>query len=336
MKIEIAEQMLASWLKHVRECQMVTLNWKASPHWPIAEERWQRIEKLVPEIESYLNEKFGNNESLFKQNASLQQVFRQSEVDVVGACLQQDGNSRYIAVETAFHSNGLGYGDNTARVTKKLLRAALSIYLYFNSESAELIFATPFARVSVANDIQEALLHLSELCEADGFHFSFKFIANENFANEIELPLMEKVIEVEDTSDLYARFVQLNQLCEQRRSALNIPAPAPRVRRQVHHAPAEDVHNVETIGMLVQRTLPGALQQCSADEIQQLFDADYCRQVFNLRFPLLATNRYVNGYSRYYATALNINGAHCYLCSQWYTKQQGRVKQWLREHGIEP
>lgn len=35
MKIEIGESLLLSWLKHIKKCQLVQTNWKASRRWEL-------------------------------------------------------------------------------------------------------------------------------------------------------------------------------------------------------------------------------------------------------------------------------------------------------------
>lgn len=39
MKIEIGESLLLSWLKHIKECQLVQTNWKASYKWELKKQR---------------------------------------------------------------------------------------------------------------------------------------------------------------------------------------------------------------------------------------------------------------------------------------------------------
>lgn len=39
MKIEIGESLILSWLKHVKECQVVQTNWKASYKWELKNTR---------------------------------------------------------------------------------------------------------------------------------------------------------------------------------------------------------------------------------------------------------------------------------------------------------
>lgn len=38
MKIEMGESLFYSWLRHVKECQIVQTNWKASPQWQLQHE----------------------------------------------------------------------------------------------------------------------------------------------------------------------------------------------------------------------------------------------------------------------------------------------------------
>ena len=38
MKIEMGESLFYSWLRHVKECQLVQTNWKVSPKWTLRHE----------------------------------------------------------------------------------------------------------------------------------------------------------------------------------------------------------------------------------------------------------------------------------------------------------
>ena len=40
MKIEMGESLFYSWLRHVKECQVVQTNWKPSPSWSLYDEEW--------------------------------------------------------------------------------------------------------------------------------------------------------------------------------------------------------------------------------------------------------------------------------------------------------
>jgi hypothetical protein len=65
MKIEIGESLFYSWLRHVKLCQIVQTNWKASPEWELQhEEGLERIMFAVDEC-------FKPNIRVFKQTKSL-------------------------------------------------------------------------------------------------------------------------------------------------------------------------------------------------------------------------------------------------------------------------
>ena len=91
------------------------------------------------------------------------------------------------------------------------------------------------------------------------------------------------------------------------------------------------------IGQLANSVVRSMLEGgcCGEDEIQQLLDAGYSKQVFNLNYPFLTTGsiRDANGRNRYYATALRINGKMYYLCSQWVEdNHRSRLDQWIKAH----
>lgn len=65
MKIEIAESLMLSWLRHAKNCQMVQLNWKPSfSSWGLHNEN--TLEALMKSADAYFSEKYELN--LFKKN----------------------------------------------------------------------------------------------------------------------------------------------------------------------------------------------------------------------------------------------------------------------------
>lgn len=143
MKIEIAESMIYSWLRKVKNCRLVQTNWKPAPEWtPLNSER---LECLKAASESYFSEvltkmddsfisdadstEFEASDTLtdtsaessliFKKTANLSQLIAQTECDVLGLCLE-DGNYKAFAVEVAFHENGLNYSGGRKVTAKKM------------------------------------------------------------------------------------------------------------------------------------------------------------------------------------------------------------------------
>ncbi len=75
----------------------------------------------------------------------------------------------------------------------------------------------------------------------------------------------------------------------------------------------------------------------SMQELSDLQDARYCKQKFDLNYPLLSKNRFDSrGYPRYYKESILINGEPFYLCNQWFetpaNNDRPYLLRWLREH----
>ena len=127
MKIEMGESLFYSWLRHVKECQIVQTNWKISSQWNLKHES---------ELQNILDRESRHFEILrgykiFKQNASLSQILQQGECDVLGISVQ-DGSYCYYAIDVAFHEAGLNYGSKEETVMKviaKSIRTALCLYV---------------------------------------------------------------------------------------------------------------------------------------------------------------------------------------------------------------
>ena len=73
MKIEMAESLILSWLKHAKECKVVQLNWKPSDSWNLYNE--QEADNLLTIIEQHF--------PVFK-NSKPDQLIKQAEIDVLG------------------------------------------------------------------------------------------------------------------------------------------------------------------------------------------------------------------------------------------------------------
>jgi hypothetical protein len=142
MKVEIAESLIFSWLRHVQGCVVTQMNWKPSPSWPISEEGAVRQE--FERIRTLAGETIGV--PIFKK-CEFGQFVRQAEIDVLGLSLAHDpAAAQAIAVDCAFHEGGLNYGsadETVGRVLKKLVRAALALEGYLNVREAMIVFATP-------------------------------------------------------------------------------------------------------------------------------------------------------------------------------------------------
>ncbi len=104
MKVEMGESLMYSWLCHVKGCQIVQTNWKASAAWP------RQNDRELDTIFAAAKERFSASsaDDLFKRR-TLDQLIKQAEVDVLGILFAGSQNTLY-AVDIAFHEGGLTYG----------------------------------------------------------------------------------------------------------------------------------------------------------------------------------------------------------------------------------
>ena len=223
MKIEIGESLLRSWVRHIRLCQMAELNWKPSPKWTIDGDYGEFFQTA----RSYFLTRFQLEP--FSENVSIDQFFRQAEIDILGIRFESSHAVEIIGVDVAFHSGGLLYGSQTAtveRVVKKLFRTALVVDAYIPNVSAELVFAAPKINPGVLEAAKVALNGLNAFFSEQGRgHFKFRLVSNEDFNELVLQPVRNLQSEVADTSELFLRASQLIDMFPRLPNA--IPAPLP-------------------------------------------------------------------------------------------------------------
>ncbi len=203
MKIEIGESLLQSYLKYEKGCLVTQTNWKTSSLWQIADEDYQNIKSVFEKIHNHKD--FSD---VFK-NSSLEQALKQAELDVVGI-----NNDKLYMVEVAFHENGLQYGDKSEtkdRVCKKLLRAYLIGLAFFPNFTYEIIFASPKVNPATDQIIKEYFTVL-EKDFGDEENVNFRYLANEDYKNEILIPTLTSSLSDSDTSELFIRSAKMLEL----------------------------------------------------------------------------------------------------------------------------
>ena len=139
MKIEMGESLFYSWLRHVKQCHIVQMNWKVSPLWELKHN--DELASLMNLSDEFFSQKYGYR--IFKKNVSLSQIIRQGECDVIGINIENRVTT-YYAVDVAFHESGLNYGsrqETVMKIAEKIIRTAMCLYGYFDARCAEIVFA---------------------------------------------------------------------------------------------------------------------------------------------------------------------------------------------------
>ena len=96
MKVEVGESIVYSWLRHIKRCEVVQLNWKTSPKWD-ARHDVGFLQRAMDKA----NEEFNG---LFKKTKTVEQLLKQAEIDAMGVNIREH---EIHAVDVAFHENGL-------------------------------------------------------------------------------------------------------------------------------------------------------------------------------------------------------------------------------------
>ena len=332
MKIEMGESLFYSWLRHVKECQVVQTNWKASPSWTLRDE--EKLKRFMEITDSHYQSK--HSYGIYKNN-SLSQLLMQAEVDAIGICLN-DTEIEIHAIDVAFHEAGLNYGDRqetVMRVVKKFIRTALCMIGYFGATKGEIIFASPKIHNAIVNDLEPCVDDLNTLFSDNGYEFTARIIANDDFNDLVLKPILIASDGVSDTSELFMRGYQLVKMFG------NEKMTPKRISRTI----SEKVTSTDTlselkIGKIAQTFLREALEngKASDDEVAMMLTKDYSKQVFGIDFPLLVPASENCDSVRYYAKPFTIKNMQYRLCSQWFevvaNNDRPFLMAWLEEHGV--
>lgn len=333
----MGESLVLSWLRHVQKCMLVQLNWKPSPVWELAGEH--ELAQDFNAIRSFVDQEMGVR--IFK-NVSFQQFIRQAEIDALGFRFDRDAAAPVgFAVDSAFHENGLQYGDfeeTVARVLKKLVRSAFVCRAYFRTQQLHLVFATPKMHAVTRKAIEQHLATLVSSLLArwalSPGDIRLRVVANEDFAKEILQPVLRCAGTVADTSELFLRAQQLLVLCGTIPSEREIqPRPSNPERRE----------SGEKIGVHVRLTMDKLAKsgRLTPEVITNLLNTQYCKMTFNIGYALLkkvdpqtCLNRQRTddrGYARFWKAPIAVGGEQFLMCSQWFPWQRGPFDTWVRQ-----
>lgn len=339
MKIEMGESLFYSWLRHVKECQVVQTNWKVSPQWTLQHE--DELEALMVAADTLFSEKYGYK--IFKKNSSLSQLIQQGECDAVGIAVHEDEN-RFYAVDVAFHESGLNYGtreETVMKVIAKSLRTAMCLYGFMGSKDAEILFASPKINPAIINDLNPCIEDTNRLLAERGFDFTVRVIANDEFNESVLQPILLMSDGVADTSELFLRGYQMFTMFS------DAPASAKRPRTRTAReatVPAETplvdegAYKELKIGQLARTVLRRMLEYglASEEEVGFMQKPEYSKQFFDLQYPVLLRTDERDTEQHYYKDPVSIRGKHYRICCEWFetaaNNDRPYLLKWIENH----
>ena len=331
MKIEMGESLFYSWLRHVKECQIVQTNWTTSSQWQLNNK--DRLEKIMTQTDKFFFDRYGY--SIYKKTSSLSQLLQQAECDAIGIEIH-NGTNKIYAVDVAFHEAGVNYGGREATIKKiiaKSLRTAMCIYGYLGVQEAEIIFASPKINKSILDGVSPCLVDMQKIMDGLGFHFTFRILANDDFRDKVLAPILKASNGVADTNELFIRGYQMMQMFDKKASSVAEKAAAPTTSHMQTTAEAEETYAEMKIGKVAQLVMRPILEsgRLSDSEVMQLQKKAYCKEILNLNFPLLVKTNADYDKARYYSEPVHVNGADYFMCSP-DNNDRPYLMRWIREH----
>lgn len=326
MKIEMGESLFYSWLRHVKECQIVQTNWTTSQKWCLLHE--EELQKIMIETEAFFLQKY--QYKIYKQTSSLSQLLQQAECDAIGV-EYRDGKNKVYAVDVAFHGSGVNYGDKNStimKITAKCLRTAMCIYGYLDTKDAEIIFASPKINHSILEGLTPCINDAQRLLDQCGFDFKVRVIANSDFKTMVLDPILIVSDGVADTNELFIRSYKMIQMFEGKEKKEPIPA--------LHQT--EDTYGELKVGKIAQIIVRDILEsgKVSEDEVKALQEKEYSKKILNQSRPVLVKVDGEYDRTRYYKEPVKLFGVDYLICSQW---AEGEAKndrpyllKWISEH----
>lgn len=205
----MAESLLHSWLCYVKNCSLTQTNWKIALD-DSALNEFCNEKRLIDLYNQYGEE--------FYSSLSLKQFIKQSEIDVVGYNFK---DKHLYLVDTAFHENGLGYKNNTAKVVFKCFRSLLiGMFLFKDIKNISVLFCTPKMRIDKKRKYDELSKEISSMeeiakkfkTELEIDEINIQLIWNKEFQDEILKKTLDKSKNVSDVSALFIRALKLNNM----------------------------------------------------------------------------------------------------------------------------
>lgn len=323
MKIEIGENLIQSYLKHVEGCRLVQTNWKPSTNWTVTEFDNKEAKNLF--------DKFSQHDSFREilNKSSFTQFIKQAEIDVLGI---NNAESTLYGVDIAFHTSGVQYGDSKEtinRIAKKLLRAVFVMQSYFNEyDKFTSLFVAPKSHKATYEGINQLIPIMNEIIGSEMIEIDF--ITNDEFFDTIVAPTINSSKIDHDTSELFLRSVKLLAL-DKRQTTTRVNQSI-KISNTSKSTTQKRTVNGMKIGQYVQHTMKELHENnlLPQEEIKRLQSANYSKDIFGQNIPVLRKQslgtKDNKGYNRYYTNHFYFG--KYFLSSQWTEKHFDAFLNW--------
>lgn len=325
----MGESLFYSWLRHIKECQIVQTNWTFPPsqlkHFYLED----KIEKLALSAEDLFHNKLGYD--IFGKN-TYRQLLKQAEIDVLGVSFDantDDSDISVYAIDVAFHTNGLNYKNphcTVEKLTEKYIRSAMCIMGCFGLCKGEIIFASPRVRNSLLLELENIVQEINKLFKSLGLSFVAKLIVNQKFEKSILNEVLLQTNEIADTNELFMRSCQMLDLFNSLKRETATQNAETTISWKIN-----DESELK-VGKYIRTTVKQLMEKdlLSNKEIENLKSQEYTYKMFKRNMPFLKEvyendnianlRKDSRGYYRYYSELFEYKGRQFLLCQEWNEK----------------
>lgn len=290
------------------------MNFKISQEWESEDHLLDKYQNIMDKSDDIFN-------NPFKKVKNIKSLLKQAEIDNIGVNFKEN---KMYAVDVAFHEGGLNYNKKNYstedNITKKIFRTIFITKIYFNNINDQtIIFASPKIGKTTYLKLEERFEKIEKFLLNNEINVSIKLISNNDFLESIINPLLERADSISDTSELFLRSIQLNNLF---------------LDKKINKKTTKDNNEKERIGKFANRVFKDVINNnlVSRDIIANLQDEKYSKENFNMNFPILRKFKEENiDTKRYYSNPIK---DRVYLTNDWYERHRRYLCNWLLENGI--
>ena len=211
--MNVAESMVASWLRHEKCCQLVQCNLRCSPKWSRDSEGEVAIwcKGLKNELSNGVGADGTKVYKIFKggqhrNGVNVSNVLKQMEIDVFGYDFK---DNKVWACEVAYHKGGCLYGRSTKSTVEKILEKLIRAYVFWKvcikqGTSLNLVFVTPFISDKCAECLKEIVKVARAKLQEINAPVSIQLILGDDVVDQIT----NKILELENESGIDDIFVR--------------------------------------------------------------------------------------------------------------------------------
>ncbi len=325
MKTKIVNSISLSWLRHVKECQMVKSKWIPSSKWKLKNR--DVIDYIFKGSVNLFRENYGYD--IFKDTKNILELLNSRSIDTLGININQEQNSIYVINQIVCDTkdNLQKQDELIVSAIEKVIVSSMYIYGFFEDYQATIIIASPKISKKTLAKINSAYKDIRRVLYYLGLNYDVRLIVNQNFEDKILKPVITVVNDSCDSDENFMKVMLKYGMEKNTNLNTNISTNLNALKEM-------------KIDVIVQTILYKMLEteKVSPEEVRLLETSAYCKKTFDIQYPLLVKTEKTNSIelSRYFLKPVKIYGNEYYVCSEWHEEPENNDRpfllKWLEIH----